>query len=359
MNRRRHNTYSICFGFLSFIYVLLLGFTQDIHAAEITKSETFSFKSLALSKVKVSNQYGNLNIITTKSDSIYIDVNLSVILDTKEDSADFFKGVRYNAYASGKLTSIELLVDPQYASNFKFTSNIDIHAPDSLIWLLSNKFGNINCDTSFVVQSLSLDYGKLRGLSLLNPKNELSEISFFQADVKVDTVDNALLHSENSILEFGTIKSGIIKSEFSTWLIKNAENLNLNTETDNIEIKNARVLTLKGMYSDCSVNVVREKLETELVYGKFVLSGIEPEFKTVNINHNNVFTNLNILDTTPFYLNAHVKYCDLVIGSSVANNIKTIHDGAIKIMNGLIGNKETDASVNIVARFENINLNKR
>ncbi|MFC0877617.1 hypothetical protein ACE01N_13530 [Saccharicrinis sp. FJH2] len=344
-----------------FLFMLLLfttGFCSQVFSVNISYEKDFEYPVDSLAKVRLNNQHGSVNITFADIDSIYINVNLSVNLDLNSDSSTFFSHINYAVSGSSQKVDIELIVDPDYASNYLYDSEINIKAPSYLLWNLTNKFGDVFLNGPLTIQNLTLDYGKLHGTDLLFQPQRISNLTFFQADVTLHYIANALIHCENSIVAVNRIDEAIIKSEFSTWTVQDGDNLNISTETDNFNINNAGDVKLNGMYSEFTINNVTRNLETVLNYGKFRLGDEKPGFQTINIDHSNVFTNLVFQRSVSFNLNADIKYCELVVDKNLSASVKTIEDGASRMINGVVGsNADTESAVTVIGRFENINLN--
>ncbi|MFB6320619.1 hypothetical protein [Saccharicrinis sp. FJH54] len=336
---------------------LLTGFFSQLYAVNISFEKTFEYRVDSLAKVRLSNQHGNINITFADIDSIYINAELSVDLDLASDSATFFTHINYAVSGSSKKIDIELIVDPDYASNYLYDSEINIKAPAYLLWNITNRFGDAYFNGPLTIQSLTIDYGKLHGTELHAQPQRVSSLTLFQSDVTLQHIANALIHCENSVVTVNTIDEAVIKSEFSTWSVQQGKDLNITTETDNFNINNAGSIKLSGMYSEFTIGNVTQNLETVLHYGKFQLTNEKPGFQSINIDHNNVFTNLAFLQTTSFNLNADIKYCELVVDQGLSSSFRTIEDGASRIINGVVGsNADTESAVTVIGRFENINL---
>lgn len=336
------------------ITALLLVTFRIGFAINVVYEKNFEYTVDSLDKVRISNQHGNIYITLTDTDKIVLDVKLTADLDTRLDSVDFFRGVNYASSQNSQGVNLELIADPEYASNIEFDAKVEVLAPRYLLWNIINRFGDIDVDSALVVQSLTLDYGKLNASKLMHPDGKVSSISFFQSEINVRTISNAIIKCKNSILSADLLEEAVFRSEFSTLEIKQAGILDLNTETDNYSIKQADEIKLKGMYSDFSIGTVEQSLQTELNYGKFQLTEQIPGFSAINIDHQNVFTNLAFLPEASFNVNADIKYCDLVIDSDMETSLRKIEDGASKLYNGLVGNSETESSLTIIGRFENI-----
>lgn len=342
---------------LIFSFLLLFGLTISGFCVNIVFEKSFEYPVDSLQKIKINNQHGNIHIRFADTDSIYMDVKLSAELDSKLDSTDFFNGVNYGSEKSSGNIDLQLIVDPEYASNYLYKSNIEIKAPYHLYWQITNRFGDIFSDSTLLIQSLTLDYGHLNVKHISNLEPSISMLSLFQAQVQINSIDNAIIKCVNTIIKAEHIKEAIINSEFSTLEIAQADILNLTSETDNYTVLKAGNIKFKGMYSEVKIGSIIQNLETELNYGKFKLSNQNIKFETIDINHQNVTTRLVFSRETPFNLNADIKYCSLVIDPALHASVRRIDDGALKIYNGVVGDAETNSSLTIISRFEDIHVN--
>lgn len=338
-------------------FILFIMYYSGTFAVNLSVEREDVYSSAEVRLMVIENQQGNVIIKPSYDDSVRVRYTLNVNLDNYSDSASFFEGINLNIQKKGKTGYVVLKTNPLLVSNFDYTSSVTVFAPDSMLWNITHKFGSIITDSTLFIQRLVLDYGKFSCLSIGSLQGKMAELRFFQSEVSVNQIDRTLMFVKNSTVTIGNLQSGIINSEFSILKIDRAHGADITSETDNITIKSIHTLKFFGLYTTLDLGYVNESIESELQYGSFTLRGASENFGSVNLNHKNTSTTLQLGKNIGYVLNADLKFCNLQFDAGIKHKLKFIEDFTNKQAHGVIGiNDSVQSAVNIVAINEDVHI---
>lgn len=311
--------------------------------------------------VKITNQHGSITIVPVQSDTIEIEISISADIDILTDSAYFFNSIDFKLNKTGKTVFAETLVLFNFQYPIPYQVDYIIYAPDSLIWDISNKFGDVKSAIPLQLSRCNMEYGKFNIPSLLTKSTTVTQCSFIQCTLTTDTLGACILKSQNSTLNIAYADDLVVRTEFSNLNFGTLINSNVFSYTDHIDICRSYGLKINSNYSDLILRLPEGDLFAEMSFGKLLVNNISAEARALNFDLNKVENELLVDQSTFLLINAEMKYCDFN-SSEISNSLKQIKDGSNKTYNGKWGNKSTKDSpsiLTIVSKFENIELRLR
>ena len=235
----------LCFLIIPFIALANTG----IESRKVTKEKTInkSFDVSSNATLKVSNSFGNLNVITWDENRIVFDITIKVSGNDDEKVEERLEGIdvefsssssmveavtriektKNNWWNWGKKMNLKMEID--YVIKMPMTNNVD----------LKNKFGAINLDKLEGSANIRCDHGKITTKELLSSNNDIEYLDL-KADHTKSIIENA--ESINFKCSFGSLKIDNVnaldgKAQHLTARIGNLyKSANLNTSHGSLKI---------------------------------------------------------------------------------------------------------------------------
>ncbi|WP_111684272.1 DUF4097 family beta strand repeat-containing protein [Winogradskyella tangerina] len=257
----------LCFLLIPFIALANTG----VDAGKVTKEKTIkkSFNVSSNATLKVSNSFGNLNVITWDENRIEFDISIKVSGNNNEKVEERLEGIDVEFSSSSSMveaiTKIEKTKNNWWnwgkKMNLKMEIDYVIKIPMSNNVDLKNKFGTINLDKLEGAANIRCDHGKITTKELLSNTN----------DIKFN-------HTKNSYFEY--IKQGNISTTHSDFTVAKVENLDLKADHTKSIIEVAENVDFKCSFGSLKIDNVNE-LDGK---AQHLTARVGNLFKTANLN---------------------------------------------------------------------------
>ncbi|SHH50275.1 hypothetical protein [Winogradskyella jejuensis] len=214
----------------------------------LTTKERVIQKSYNVNKdatLKVSNRFGNIDIITWDKNTIEFDVLIRVSGNDEEKVEDRLERIDINFSASNSLVSAITKIEKNESRwwnwgkkmNLKLEINYVIKIPKTNSIDIDNDFGSVSVDTLEGVARINCDYGKITTKELLADGNELN-----------------FDHTKDSYFEY--INSGKINADFSSYTVAKTKNLSINADHTSSYIEAAENITYNCDFNSLKIDNV-------------------------------------------------------------------------------------------------------
>ncbi len=256
---------------LLFLFPALLFANNSKPNAKQTKEKTihkeFSVNSDA--KLKVSNSFGNVDIVTWNENRIVIDIVITVNGNSEDKVQKRLDGINVEFSASNSLVSAKTTFNNNKSSwnwfgnndNSSMEINYIIKMPITNSLDLNNDYGTINLNKLEGHANISCNYGQLI-------------IGELMAD------DNSLSFDYTSKSTIGYMKSGKINADYSGFTLDKVGKLDLNADYTNSKIGEVSEINYNCDYGKITIDDVR-KLEG---MGNYISHRIGKVYSSLNIN---------------------------------------------------------------------------
>ncbi len=242
---------------LLFLFPALLFANNNKPVAKHTKDKTIhkEYSVNADAKLKVSNSYGNVDIVTWNENRIVIDIVITVNGNSEDKVQKRLDGINVDFTASNSLVSAKTTFNNKKNSwswfgnndNSSMEINYTIKMPITNSLDLNNDYGAINLNKLKGHAKISCDYGQ-----------------FIIGELMAD--DNSLNFDYTSKSTIGYMKSGKINADYSGFTLEKADRLILNADYTNSEI-----LEVKNINYNCDYGkIVVEKANTLIGVGDYI-----------------------------------------------------------------------------------------
>ena len=297
------------FNMKSLLGLLLLYITGVAAAQNYDASKTLN-KTMAVPTdvhIQMSNQSGDLKIITTGENTVSLKTDIDVSGRSKEEVNEVIDAV---ANFKFELHGNEMEIDTRFYKNLvtivnkktmtllngdkvrigEFTIRHELHIPKSVEINLNNKYSDIEMQSldgtaNFDLYSSNLHAGNFAKQVRIDAKyskinmqdiSQDAEFNFYDTDIKFNSCGNAKIESKYSKFEaretgalsidsyddkfdFTNAKSINLKAKYSDFLSQaKADDIFLDLYDCNIQTSSAKYATYTGKYSELNLGDVKE-----------------------------------------------------------------------------------------------------
>ncbi len=333
------------------IIVFTVTITNILSQTATIKTSTFKYKSTSETELILNNNYGNINILNSKNDSILIEVRVSSKANNEKKASKILSKVNITEEKENNFITISTIL-----KNKKDNDNLHIdyivHVPINTKMFIANKHGNIYIEDHKGKLNINLNYGKFIAKNLIFREDKpLSELNFKFCDVNIENCNWAEINSLHTNLTITKSKSLVINSNYSVVKLEQNSILKLISNNDIYKINSISKIsgTTKNTSTyakniTTSINIIGEN-------GYFKTGYISSYFDKINIKYSNGDVSLLIDDKTSYKLECTVQDGNL----SINKDIRIIKGSNTNTIDGLIGT-DKDSHKIVKAKIANGNL---
>jgi hypothetical protein len=208
--------------------------------------------------------------------------------------------------------------------------NMLIYLPETINLTLNQMFGKSEIEKISGETSISHRYGDLIINTLKNEKNDL-KIEFGSA--KIDFIRSGKIKTSYSTV---TIKSATqiqLTSEYSTLILNDVSALQAQHEGGSMKIGSVDYMDINSKFSEISINSLSSQLLADVEYGAIAVDQISSSFSAIDLKNNFGSGKLVFEDSAEFSLQADMNFCKLKYPENqvtISENISSAMRSSIK-----------------------------
>ena len=314
--------------------------------AQISKIKTskYQYKYTSKTELILNNNYGNINILNNKTDSIIIEVRISSIAKNEKKANKILNKASIKEKTENNYISLSTILDDKDNKD-KLHIDYIVHTPINTTLYIANKHGNVYINDHNGKINLNINYGKFEAKNLLfTESTPLSVLNFMYCDVNIKNCNWTEINATHTNLNITNSKSLVINSKYSIVKLENNTVLKLNSKNDIYKINS--ISKISGTTKNTSTYAKNLTTSISLVgeNGYFKTGYISSYFESINLKYLNGDVSLLIDDKTSYKTNCTVENGKL----SIDKDINVIQGSNFNAIEGFIGNnKNTKKSVNV------------
>ncbi len=275
---------------------LMLLMINPLSAQSVTEKRSF-MKSLPMGKdtrLEVKNKYGDVHFNLWNKDSVYIMAEVEAFAPNHSKIQKMFDGINVNITGTSSLIRAETeftreitvllesfkgLTEKIIDYDSRVQINYFISVPEQIDINVENQFGDVSMENNRGVVSVSLSNGDFKANSL----NRLADLTLNFGDAEISSV-----------------RSGKIRATFSKLVIRESDELNINSTSTRFEMRKAGKITvesrrdkffagtvseLEGVsyFTDYKIDNLEKGADLNLKYGSLDADGIDNNFEKINL----------------------------------------------------------------------------
>ncbi len=337
-------------NFKLLLLILLLASFQ-LHAERITKRIYKSFPVSQVSKLELSNKYGNIQIDDNRKDSVVIDV-LVWVDGTGSRSQRVLDNIEVNINTSGNTVSASTDFKNNFNNNNQnFSIDYHVSVPADRDLNVSQKYGSVNMNNLTGKGIFDIKYGDLRARNLLSPQLSM-DIAYSKANM--EATKNLNLTIRYSKFNSGKGENLTVDSRYSGLVLGDCNDVNLDSKYDDFQFNTINSLTTNSMYTGYKIDKLLSTLVLNNGYGDFRIGSVAANFKSIKVSSRYASIKLGIEPGASYKLDGNVRYCDLKHPSGKLNRSK---ENTSYEVHGTVGGSESPKSVvTVESSYGNVSL---
>lgn len=338
-----------------FVSLALLASMAALAQSGTEKKISKEFPANAETEFLIQHKFGDISIENWDQEKISVEASLIADTEKPEKAEKIFRDVEIDFSTQGNRVRVRTIYDPGLKQK-DVKVNYVIRMPHYVDLTVINKFGSVLIDENSGTCMLDVSYGSLKANKLLNDESkEMSQLNIAYGSAEIGKCNWLKVNVKYSSIEIKKAKAMIVDSRFSNLEIDESHSIVANSGYDNFENGSSQNVVLTSKFTNFEIGNISNKLDLDFEYGNFVAGNIQAGFEQMNITNKYGEIKLKIDENSSYYLDAHVKYCDLDYPKNGSVNHK--EDGTDDYYKGMVGKDSSSKSkVIIQSKYGSIDL---
>jgi hypothetical protein len=275
---------------ISVLFVLMV-ITAALSAQEQNCYITKTFSVEKGTALRLSNKYGNVNIIAAEDDSLKVCATISINQDNKELVQNSMKLINISMNKLKDTIFVSTLFEkkffsPEFRQGRKsFSIDYLVKAPVYINAGIKDEFGDISIEELSGALTLRLSHGTLsvKKLTRANIK-PISTIYVDNGKVDIDDLNWMTISLLNCpAVNIGKAQALMINSSVSKINLGNISSLVSNSKSDSYIIKSINNIVSESAYSQYEIGKLNGQLRSVAAYGSISISELQKTFSNIDI----------------------------------------------------------------------------
>lgn len=335
---------------------------KDITTRERVIQKSYNVDANAT--LKVSNKFGNLDIITWDKNTIEFDILIRVSGNNEDKVEDRLERIDVDFSASNSLVSAITKIEKNQSNwwswgkkmNLKLEINYIVKIPVTNSINIQNDFGNVTVDTLKGVAKISCDHGKITTSELMADGNELN-----------------FDHTKDSYFEY--IKSGKINADFSSYTlaktntisisgdhtsghVEAAENVTYNCDFKSLKVDNVNNIKGNADHLTLRLGNVYKTASVKSDFGTVRIEKIASNAQNIEIDGEHASMYIGFDSAYNFNFDINLEHASLRNTEGFDFTTKRV-DGSDKRYSGSYGSSSTQNLVKVSSEFGSVTFKKQ
>jgi hypothetical protein len=346
------------------VLVILTTLITHTAAQNINCSVRRAFAARKGSALQFTNKYGDVNIITTKDDSLTVCATITIIQDNPVLVQKNIKLISINIDDKMDTVYVSTLYDKKFFSEElrsgrkSFSTDYLIKLPDYVKVNVKNEFGNISIDELSGPVNIRLSQGSLNAKNLT--RGNVKPVNSVYADHAKIIIDNSNWMIMNLIncpsVDIGKAQALSLNSMISKIKIGEISSMVSISKSDNITIRSVNNLVAEGTYSTYDIGSINGQLKSVIRYGILKIRDLKKDFSGIDITSDHSQISVRPAYEASFKADISVSDGGVELPSEKYPSItKTAGPSSVSFI-GFAGNDKNPKSIKIRATAGKISL---
>ncbi len=324
----------------------------------------FSVNANAL--LKISNDYGNLDITSWNENRIVMEINIKVSGNDEEKVIKKLESIGVEFDASSQMVSARTTFNKSDSSwwdkwtsgwnnNLNMKINYTVKVPVTNSIDLNNDYGNINLDKIQGTAKINCDYGQIILGELLGNDNYIN--IDYTNNSTIEYMKNGKINADYSDFEIGKSDRIDLNADYTKSKFKSIKNLNYNCDYGSIKIENGGDVTGQSDYVSTKIGSISEALNIDSDYGSITIQSLQPSFRNVTIKTDYTSADIGYENGCTFDFSIKTSYGGVKVDESITVQKKYVKSSK-KEYQGYQGEANSGNTINITSSYGGIKLRK-
>ncbi|WP_299241454.1 DUF4097 family beta strand repeat-containing protein [uncultured Aquimarina sp.] len=335
------------------------------YTKEKSLQKEFSVNSDAL--LKISNDYGNLDITSWDEDRIVMEINIKVNGNDEEKVIKKLESIDVVFEATSQLVSAKTTFnkggkswwtkfsDSWQGNNLKMEINYTVKVPATNSIDLNNDYGSITVDKIRGNAKINCDYGQILIGELLGSDNYISIDYTNNSTIKY--MKNGKINADYSDFTLEKGEEIILNADYTQSKIIAAKELNYNCDYGSLKVENVGIFKGNGDYLDTNIGNVSSSVNINSDYGSINIKNLESTTKNVNIRTDYTGVSIGYDAGLNFDFNIKTSYGGIKLDEDISI-MKKNKQNSSKDYQGYRGQKNSGNTIDISTSYGGVKLRK-
>ena len=320
---------------------------------EFKKNISKSFSAAEVSQLVLKNKFGDVDLITSETNSVDIDVTIVVEADDQNEANKIFDAISISIRQEGSAIFAETSIKERN-NKVKFKINYKVKMPLKIETDVTNKFGGLYANELVGFHDLKIGYGNLKVDRLIN-KKEMKRASVYLAysKGKIETCKWLNLDIKYSKLEINESQALLLNSKYSKVTVEKSSSIVAVSKYDSrYNVGSINNIQVTGAYSNYAIGELKNKMKIEIKYSDFNVEEVSSKFKeaTIDVKYGKVI--FPISESVPYHIDANAKYGNIIVEDK-SKLSRQVENNYIELR-GFVGNENTERKVVGRAKYGSI-----
>jgi hypothetical protein len=241
--------------------------------------------------LRLSNKYGDVNVITDKNDSLFVCATITIVQDNNDLVKKSMKLVTISTNKLKDKVFVSTLYDKKFFSEAlrqgrkSFSVDYFIKMPSYMDLTITNEFGNVSVEELSGTLNVRLSQGNLSAKRLT--KGNVKPISTIYADhsnVNIDELNWMTLTLQNCpSVNIEKAQALMMTSVISKISMGDISSVVSNSKSDSYNIKSINNIVSESTYSEYEIGRLNGQLKSKVIYGSISISDLNKGFSSIDI----------------------------------------------------------------------------
>jgi hypothetical protein len=271
--------------------LILILFSSTLTAQDNNCSIKKSFPVKNGTTLRLSNKFGDVNILTGKDDSLLVCATITIVQDNREMILRNMKLINISIDKLKDTIIVSTTFDKKFFSEESrlgrksFSVDYFIKMPSYIDLKITDEFGNVSLDELSGSVNVRLSQGTINTKSLT--KGNVKPINTIYVDhgkVSIDELNWATLSLFNcSSVNIEKAQAMLISSSISKIRLGDISSLVSNSKSDSYIIKSVNNINSESTYSEFEIGKLNGQLKSKATYGSITISDLNKDFTGIDI----------------------------------------------------------------------------
>ncbi len=310
--------------------------------------------------LKISNKYGNLDVISWNENRVVIEVKITVSGNSEEKIESRLNRIHIVFNGSSNQVSaktvIEKISSGWFGSNNNINYQIDykVKMPITNNVKFINDYGTISINELKGKADINCDYGKIIIGSLFHEDNYIN--MDYTSNSSIDFINSGRINADYSKLYIEKAKKIDLNADYTNTVIENIEDLNFNCDYGKIEVENGNNIIGNGDYLTMRFGRIYKKMIVDADYGGIRIQKLMNGFESVKVTSDYTGIKIGLEDGISFNFIARLSYGGFSYDDENITYIKRIEKSNSKYFEGYVNKENSGSKIEINSEYGSVKL---
>ena len=295
-------SFVLAFAWLVLVQNTYANFTKNIHKAWAINS---------VQSLSVENKFGDINFVSTRSDSVTIDVDIEIKNLSKSSASILANKITFRFNISNGQVSAKTEFGSDFKTNQEFSIIYTINIPADKHLDVVNKYGNVTLGDLNANANFKISYGNIQGGNLNVPGNHAVKLKLKYGNSNFNHINKLDAEIGYGKLWAKQIDQAKFKTEYSIMKISEANTIKAVSKYDHFEFDKANKIDAESKFTNWSVVLLMNDFTIESQYGNIDVSKVKNNFNSIKILNSYGNVSIGLSSDASYLFESESYYCEV------------------------------------------------